>query len=258
MKICLIKLGTDSIITSDGEVNSEVLITIKEQILTLKELGVYCLLVCSGAVGMGKKRYSNIKILNTNALRIYASIGQPYLINEIQNILSPEYIVSQILLTSYDFTNLERRSILTHTIYDMLQNGIVPVINENDLISNEELDCIPTFNDNDSLAVNVAILVSASWLFILSAGIDGLYKDYNKKELGIYTNIQDLDSIVQSISDAKSSGGRGGMSSKIESIKKGVDNNIKVFLINGYKSYNIVKGINKKEDFVGTAFTKQK
>jgi glutamate 5-kinase len=254
MKICLIKLGTDSIITTDGEVNKEVLITIKEQILTLKKLGVYSVLVCSGAVDMGKKRYSKIQLSETNALRIYASIGQPFLINEIQSIFYSEFIISQILLTSYDFSNLERRSILTHTIYDMLQNGIIPVINENDLISNEELDCIPTFNDNDSLAVNVASLISASWLFILSAGIDGLYKDYDKKELGIYSTIENLDSIANSVSEAKSNGGRGGMSSKLISIKKGVENNIKVFLINGFKAYNIVKAINKSNDFVGTSF----
>jgi glutamate 5-kinase len=257
MKICLIKLGTDSIITADGRVNIEVLFTIRESILTLRTLGVYCVLVCSGAVDIGKKRYKNVKLENSNALRIYASIGQPYLINFIQNLFnSTGYIISQILLTSYDFTNIERKSILTHTIYDMLQNNIIPVINENDLISNEELDCIPTFNDNDSLAVNVATLISASWLFILSAGIDGLYKDYHNQELGIYPAINDIDSIAESISQTRSIGGRGGMQSKIISIKKGVDSNIKVYLINGFKAYNIVKAINKSSDFVGTAFTK--
>ncbi len=254
MKICLIKLGTDSIITTDGEVNKEVLSTIKNQIIILKNLGICCVMVCSGAVDMGKKRYPSLKIQNQNALRIYASIGQPYLINEIQNIFLGDFVVSQILLTSYDFTNLERCSILTHTIYDMLQSGIIPIVNENDLISNEELDCIPTFTDNDSLAVNVACLISASWLFILSAGIDGVYKDYNNQQLGIYNNIDDINSITQSISSTKSIGGRGGMDSKLIPIKKGVDSNIKVFLINGFKANNIEKGINKASDFVGTSF----
>jgi glutamate 5-kinase len=255
MKICLIKLGTDTIVTESGDINQEVFKTIVDNIAKLKEIGIQCVLVCSGAVAVGKKRNPNINFSGYNGLRICASIGQPYLINELQSCLKYiDLVAAQILLTSYDFTNNDRKSILTHTIYDMLLNNIIPVINENDLISNEELDCIATFNDNDTLAVNVAILLSATWLFILSAGIDGLYKDYNNQELGIYKTINNINSVKNTINEIKSRGGRGGMLAKINSIEIAVKYKIKTYLINGFKAENIILGINKSESFIGTEF----
>lgn len=257
MKICLIKLGTDTIVDQDGNINSEVINQLKKVIIKLKSKNIYSLLVCSGAVSIGRKKLPNLKTQDINSLRIFASIGQPYLISQLQSLLNDqEYILSQILLTSNDLQINERKAILTHTIYEMLANNIIPVINENDLLSNEELEKIPIFNDNDSLAVHVGIMLSVTWLVILSAGIDGLYVNFENKELGIVKSVDDINSCLKLVNSNKSANGRGGMQSKLESLGLAMDHNITSYLINGFKIDNIIKGISGLEGFIGTKFCK--
>ncbi len=255
MKIAIIKLGTDSIVNHNGNLNYKVIDEVLNSINILRSKGISPLLVCSGAVAIGKKQNLSLKLSLQNEARIYASIGQPILLSKLQSRFRKKSIpLAQILLTSKDFGDNERKSILIHTIYDMLNSGILPVINENDLLSNEELDCVPLFNDNDSLAVNVAILVSAKWLFLVSAGIDGLYKDYSNLELGFYDIVTDIESVSISISESKSSSGRGGMYAKIKAIQLAVENNITTYLINGYKAWNIQLALEKSVEFNGTKF----
>jgi glutamate 5-kinase len=255
VKIAVIKLGTDSIVNKKGGLNYKIVDNIVDQIIRLKKFGVVSVLVSSGAVAIGKTKLRNYILSDENRIRIQASNGQTILINKLQARFSKyEIDLAQVLLTSKDFESNERKSILIHTIYEMLSVGILPVINENDLLSNEELDCIPLFNDNDSLAVNVSLLLSAKWLFILSANIDGLYIDVNNPEKGIISQVLDIDQISSVISSNKSNSGRGGMSAKITAIKKAVDGKVSTFLINGFKPDNISLAIKKDVKFLGTEF----
>ena len=252
MKICIIKIGTDTII-QDGQVDIGFLDKLKLEIEILNNKQVKCVLVCSGAVAIGRNIMNNIlKDNRSDNLRVMAAIGQPYLIEMLNKYIG--HIVAQVLVTSHDFINLEVRSVLSQTMFEMLDMGIIPVINENDLLSNEELDQVPLFNDNDALAVNIASIVSAKWLVIMSAGIDGLYINYDNKELGIYRQVSNVEELLIGLSDSKSTGGRGGMHAKLLSIKKAIDNYQQVYLINGYNPSNISKSLLRDSEFVGTVF----
>jgi glutamate 5-kinase len=255
VKIAVIKLGTDSIVNKKGGLNYKIVDKIVDQIIQLKTLGIVSVLVSSGAVAIGKLRLQNYNLTNENRTRIQASNGQAILINKLQTrFCKYGFDLAQVLLTSKDFESNERKSILIHTIYEMLSVGILPVINENDLLSNEELDCIPLFNDNDSLAVNVSLLLSAKWLIILSANIDGLYLDLDNPNKGIIKQVTDIEQISSVISSNKSISGRGGMGAKISAIQKAVDGKVSTFLINGFKPENISLGIKKDLNFLGTEF----
>ncbi|MGL4759011.1 MAG: hypothetical protein ACRCXZ_06750 [Patescibacteria group bacterium] len=255
MKIAVIKIGTDSIVKSNGNLNLKVIDGVIDSVIELRKLGIYSILVCSGAVAIGKKQHKHIVPSDLNRDRIYASIGQPILISKLQKrVQKNKLTLSQVLLTSKDFEDNERKSILIHTFYEKLQSSILPVVNENDLLSNEELDCVPIFNDNDSLAVNVAILTSSKWLFLLSAGIDGLYIDYKDFSKGVHQQVFEIESIFDSISTTKSESGRGGMQAKIKAIELATSKNITTFLINGFHPINISKAVKKDFDFLGTQF----
>jgi glutamate 5-kinase len=228
MSIIIIKIGTDSISNQDGSVNHKVMVEVTQQIHSLQSKGYKVALVSSGAIGLGYRSLGmNTKPEDSITQRMCALVGQPIMIQKWLNVMDMYNIkAGQCLLSSKDLKNDKNSKGLFEVIQASIHNNIVPIINENDVISDEEVKTLRehknTFVDNDSLARLVAIGLGAKKLFILSAGIDGLYKDYGSKDQEIFSVVDDLSVVCDSIQIAKSLGGTGGMQAKIDSISKAV------------------------------------
>lgn len=170
-KRVVIKLGTGVLTTGIGELDTQRIETLCEQVNRLRECGIEVILVSSGAVGLGMGKLGLKKRPKDLAnLQACASVGQSVLINTWQKGFNPHGItVAQILLTREDLRAKHRHNAVFSTVECLLAHGTVPIVNENDTVSAVEIQ----FGDNDALSALVASVVNADLLFILS-NIPGL------------------------------------------------------------------------------------
>ena len=235
-KKIVIKIGTSVLAKKNGALDKDVINNIVSQISYLLSNGVSVVLVSSGAIGAGVGVLKLDRVPGSlSDLQAIASIGQ----NELMHLYSEAFkkknhIIGQILLTQEDFNDRRRYMNIKYTIDTLLSKGAVPVVNENDTVSTEEIKC----GDNDRLSSLVADLVQADALIVLS-NVDGLY-DKDGKVIGCIDNIS--KNIKNLISDKCSSLTKGGMSSKIEAIEHAMHSGIDCFIANGGEK-DIVKNI---------------
>ena len=210
----VIKIGS-AVISNDSGINSETVNNIVDNIQQLLEENTRVVLVSSGAVSRGitvlNNKYKPSTIPYKQAL---ASIGQIFLMNSfIESFGRYGANISQILLTNDLLTNRTRYINAKNTMEVLLSWGIVPIINENDTVSVEELK----FGDNDKLAAHVALLIDADLLLILS-DVDGLYT--GAPDSASSKKIDIVEKVDKKIYDcAKNTGsamGTGGMRSKLK------------------------------------------
>ncbi|MCF6201918.1 MAG: glutamate 5-kinase [Hydrogenimonas sp.] len=175
MKRVVIKVGS-AVLTEQNRVAKERMAALVELIAKVREKGVEVVLVSSGAVAAGYTLCKLDKSVVSNRQAL-ASIGQPKLISMYQKKFERyNLIVSQILLTADDFDSRKRTYHAKCAVETLLQQGVVPIINENDVTATEEL----VFGDNDQLSAHVAYYFDAELLVILS-DIDAYYdKDPNR------------------------------------------------------------------------------
>ncbi|WP_186577889.1 glutamate 5-kinase [Aquibacillus kalidii] len=229
-KRIVIKIGSSSLTSINGEVSRRKLEKIAEEVVHLKEDGFEVLLVSSGAVAAGYRKLGCLTRPESLAEKqASASIGQGLLIESYSDIfLSHGYVASQILITRDDFTDELRYNNARNTINVLLERGIIPIVNENDTISMDFL----RFGDNDTLSAKVASLVDADQLIILS-DIDGLY-DADPRENEHAKLLREVNEITPAIEaaagDPGSANGTGGMKSKIDAVKIALASGISTFL----------------------------
>jgi len=155
--------------------------------------------------------------------------------------------VSQLLLTNLDFVDCKRKLILKNLLDKLVSLNLVPIINENDSISTDEI----TFGDNDILSVQVSELFNADLLIILS-NVDGLYRDVETKD--VVSFVDNINSTVYGvISSVKSDFGTGGMQSKIIAAQVAAKSNIMTVVSNINRDC-VIKEILNGDD-VGTLFS---
>lgn len=170
-KRIVIKLGTGVLTSGIGDLDSDCIAALCRQVKALREHGIEVILVSSGAIGLGMGKLA-LKRRPTHlaSLQACASVGQTILINTWQQGFDPySLIVAQILLTREDLRAKHRHDAVFNTIEQLLANGVVPIVNENDTVSAAEIK----FGDNDTLSALVASISNADQLFILS-NISGL------------------------------------------------------------------------------------
>lgn len=205
-EVLVIKLGTAVISKADGTIDTAI---IKKVASEIAQLGAqyHIVLVSSGAVGSGKKYLRDYKgtVLERKAA---AAIGNPILIQLYHKYFQQHSIsVAQALCERVHFSNREQFLHLRQTFSTFWANGIVPIVNENDLVSNVEIK----FSDNDELATLIAIGFNASRL-ILCTSTGGVLDDQKK----IIPKIEKVDrSVLQFVTTEKSGPGLGGMLSKL-------------------------------------------
>ena len=177
-KRIVVKIGSSSLTNSKGEIDQEKFIDHVEAVSALREQGHEVLLVSSGAVAAGFSRLGYpSRPVTLKGRQAAAAVGQSLLIQSYIEQFSKFHIVpAQILLTRNDFSKKDRYRNAFSTISELLDRGILPIINENDTVSVKEL----TFGDNDMLSALVSGLVHAEQLIILT-DINGLY-DSNPHE----------------------------------------------------------------------------
>ena len=256
VKRVVFKFGTNILKNEEGDICLSRLYSFIEDIAKLYKEGKEVIIVTSGAVGLGVKKLGLKTPETTVDKQAAASIGQPMLIEIWQDGFDRFGInISQILLIEDDFSVRKRYLSLRSTLSRLLECGIIPVINQNDVILPSELEHV-SFSDNDKLSALVASELDADLLVILS-DVDGLYNE-NPKTNPNAKIIREVDEVTDEIcamgTDA-SEGGRGGMRTKLEAARMVTRFGGKVLIANGTVPY-IIKKIFDGEDY-GTMFLPQ-
>ncbi|MFI3177188.1 MAG: glutamate 5-kinase [Eubacteriales bacterium] len=220
-KRIVIKIGSSSLQheqTGDLDfIKMEVLV---RELCNLRNQGKDVILVSSGAIAVGRKAVTcSGNPTDTSVKQACAAVGQARLMMTYQKIFS-EYnqVVAQILMTKHTITNDISRLNAHNTFSELFKMGVIPIVNENDTVSTDEIE----IGDNDTLSAVVARLVGADLLILLS-DIDGLYTD-DPRQNEDATFIEQVDHVDESLmrmgkSTTGSSVGTGGMNTKLIAAK---------------------------------------
>ena len=261
-KRIVIKVGTNVLRSDDGHISLPRVFSFIENMAALVKQGKEVILITSGAVGMGKKRLGLESTEGMAMKQACAAIGQGKLMSVYENGFDAYGLVAaQILLTEDDFSIRQRYLSLRTTLNKLLELGTIPIINQNDTVSTLEIsqryeNKLVCFSDNDKLSALVASELDADLLIILS-DIEGLY-DANPKEnpdAKLIKEVPEVTDEILSLAQGVSSGGRGGMSTKLEAARLVTRFGGKVLIANGKIPY-VIKKIFDGED-LGTMFLPQ-
>ena len=216
----VVKIGTNVLTLPEGTLNYERIERLAEEIHTISQGGRRVVLVSSGAVGAGVSLLG-LKGRPTDLakLQAVAAVGQAHLIETYDRTFSKHgRRAAQVLLTAEDIDDRIRYLNVRNTLLSILDFGAVPIVNENDTVSVDEL--LTTFGDNDRLAALVANLVRAPLLVILS-DIEGLFDgDPALKTSRLVPTVERIDERIYSfVRDRKTGLSKGGMASKLEAAR---------------------------------------
>lgn len=227
----VVKLGTGTLRAADGGVDESQLISIAAQVAALRKNGIEVVLVSSGAVGLGMGRLGIPKRpTKTPLLQACAAIGQTILMDTWQRHFAEHGItVGQILLTN-DVLRSRKRHVGAHeTIDRLLSLGVVPIVNENDTVSVDEL----RFGDNDTLSALVASLIKADLLVILST-IPGFLDEKGE----VVPVIERLSPEIYALAGGTTSPTAvGGMRSKLDAAKVAMRSGCGVIIASGHREH---------------------
>ena len=248
------KFGTNVLRNDEGYISLARIYSFIEAIAKFHRMGKEVLIVTSGAVGLGAKKI-NVKDLDEVALKqACAAIGQSQLMSIYEDGFSKfDIVTAQILLTEEDFSNRRRYLNLNSTLSMLLKYKVVPIINENDTVSSDELKQLYdvtqiSFSDNDKLSALVASELDANLLIILS-DINGLYDDNPKTNPNakFIHEVFEVTKEIESLGLDASKGGRGGMKTKLQAAKIVTRSGCALFIANG-KRPNVLNDIFETKD----------
>lgn len=252
-KRIVIKIGSSSLF--HVETGKHDLLKIEKLVRIISDLvnqGKDVALVSSGAIATGRNKlgFENAD-LTLPEKQACASIGQTQLITIYQRLFS-EYgkVAAQVLLTRYTINSYRSRFNAENTFNELFKLGAVPVVNENDTVTTNEIK----FGDNDVLSAIVAVLANADLLINMS-DIDGLYEDNPRenKNAKLISYVESLDeNIVHMGKGSSSRYGSGGMASKLEAAEITTKSGIDMIIANACDVGNIYKILNGEE--IGTFF----
>lgn len=249
----VVKIGSNVLTRKDGTLDVTRMSALVDQIVDLKKSGVNIILVSSGAVAAGKsevKPQSKLDIVSSRQL--FSAAGQVKLINHYYTLFHQHKTAcGQILATKEDFSTRRHYLNQRNCMSVMLDNNVIPIVNENDAISVNEL----MFTDNDELSGLVSAMMNCNRLIILS-NIDGIYNgDPSLPGSEVIREIDvRKDNIEDYIQTSKSSAGRGGMQTKYNIARKVAEEGIEVIIANGKRENILLDIINSPEKVTYTRF----
>lgn len=248
MRKIVIKLGTGILSAGEGRIHLDRMVQLAEGIRELKTTEIETILVSSGSVGLGMGKLGiEERPKELALLRACASVGQCLLMNAWSEALeSVGLIASQVLLTREDFKSRDRSIKVQETVASLLERGIVPIVNENDSVSDEEIK----FGDNDVLSALLASLSRAELLVILSTA-KGLMTHPDAGQLIPFV-AEITPSIDQMAQGTTSPTAVGGMTTKITAAKIATKSSCAVFIGSGENPQHLMGIVNGQAE--GTFF----
>lgn len=239
-----VKVGSNVLTRPDGTLDVTRMSALVDQIAGLHKAGIQVILVSSGAVASGRSEIRpQHKLDSVDQRQLFSAVGQAKLINRYYELFREHGIaVGQVLTMKESFGTRRHYLNQKNCMTVMLENGVIPIVNENDTIAVSEL----MFTDNDELSGLIATMMDAQMLILLS-NVDGIYNgppsDPSSRVIPEIGHEQDLEEYIQT---TRSSFGRGGMLTKTSIARKVADEGIAVIIANG-KRENILTDLVQAE-----------
>ena len=253
MSRIVVKIGSNALTRPDGRLDVTRMSALVDQIAWLRQKGHEVILVSSGAVACGRRELKNVdhELDSVEQRQLFSAMGQAKLIGLYYDLFREYHIhVGQVLTMKENFRPGEQYSNQQACMRVMLENGVLPIVNENDTVSVTEL----MFTDNDELSGLIAQMMQADTLVLLS-NIDGIYTgnpaDPQSRLINEVAPGTDLSQYIQT---EKSSAGRGGMQSKYATASKIQAAGISVIIANGKRENILVDLIEHPETTPHTIF----
>ncbi len=247
-----VKIGSNVLARKDGTLDVTRMSALVDQVAELRKAGVEVILVSSGAVASGRSEIKvSRKLDSVDQRQLYSAVGQAKLINRYYELFREHGMaVGQVLTTKESFGTRRHYLNQRHCMEVMLENGVIPIVNENDTISVTEL----MFTDNDELSGLVASMLDAQALIILS-NIDGIYNGSpSEPGTSVIREVEQGKDLSDYIQIEKSGFGRGGMLTKTTIARKVADEGITVIIANGKRDNILIDLLERPADTVCTRF----
>ena len=249
----VIKIGSNTLAKADGTINVDFMASFAEQCTNLIKQGKQIILVSSGAQVAGVSTTEEwARKKDVHYRQALCAIGQVELMHQWRKAFQKQELhIGQLLLTKDDFENEHRSLNIRNTLFTLVDEGVVPIINENDSVSFDEIK----IGDNDNLSALTAILWSAD-LLILFSDIDGVYSDNPKTNPNakLIETVESIPELRKSIKIGETNAfGTGGMETKLQAAEKVTEYGIEMLLANGGKE-NALTGL-LDESSKATLFT---
>lgn len=243
----VVKLGSSSVTNADGSISFETLESISAQVADVRKSGHSVVLVTSGAIaaglntlGLDNKRPSDLSVLQA-----ISAVGQSRLMAAYNQTLGEYKLVAgQVLLTPLDFVNRQQYLHARQTLSKLLQLGVVPIVNENDAVADDEI----RFGDNDRIAALVANLITAD-LLVLLTDQNGFYTADPRRdaEASLVEQIDEISEVLKSAAGGPGTDrGSGGMASKLQAASIASWSGIDVLIASSARTDVLVDACSKR------------
>lgn len=248
-KRIVIKAGTSILTSKDGRILEESLGRLGTEILNLMKAGKQMVLVSSGAIAFGMESVGlQTRPREMPRLQACAAIGQGKLMHAYEEFFSKRGLhTAQILLTRDGLEARDRFLAARKTLEELFRFGALPIVNENDTIATEEI----AFGDNDVLSVQVAHLIQADLLILLS-DVDGFYLQDGSRVRSVQSEGEIDHELLRHLKDIKNQRTVGGMKAKLKAAQSAMRLGVPLAIVNGHEKGVITKFLEGED--VGTAF----
>lgn len=253
MKRVVVKIGSSSLIDKEGKLDQKRIEQIINEMVLFKNVNIDPIIVTSGAVAVGANKLQ-VKPKEIKMKQACAAVGQAILMNGYEKACDERGLkCAQILLNHDDFEDRKRMLNLENTLTTLIENGVIPIINENDALAVEEIKV----GDNDTLAALVAL--GYADLLVLMSDIDGFYTDNPKtnKDAKLIKVIEEITEDIENMAKGSSSSvGTGGMQTKVKAAKMVTSSGVDMIIMNSDKLERLRDAFNP--NFEGTKFLASK
>ena len=250
----IVKAGTVVLTGSTEQLDLAVVSSLVDQIATLHTSGAEVLLVTSGAVAAGRRNLDLARDRKDIPFRqVLAAVGQGRLMHVYEDLFARhDIVVAQALLTWGDLSDRQRYLYVRNTLLALLELGVVPIVNENDVVAVDEIGDV--FGDNDRLSALVANLVDADLLVILT-DTDGLYTADPQfdPEAQLVRRVEKVDAAVTAMAGPhQKASARGGMHTKLEAARLATSSGVTTVICGGWEKDVLLRLVRGEE--LGTMF----
>ena len=248
----VIKIGSNVLTRTDGKLDITRISAVVDQVAWLRAEGHQVILVSSGAVACGRgELHTDRRLDSVEQRQLFSALGQAKLINLYYDLFREYGIhVGQVLTMKENFSSRQQYLNQRACMEVMLDNGVVPIVNENDTVSVTEL----MFTDNDELSGLIASMMNAHCLIILS-NIDGIYTGSpSNPEARLIRQVKPGDDLTPYIQTERSGFGRGGMLTKCSIARRVAEEGIRVIIANGGRTNILTDLLTRPEEIPHTEF----